>query len=187
MDVNLIGNVEYVRSQVILNSYSSSKYFVGYCFSESCWDDHNFFDILLDVISLFCEKLQLVSSLNIDLQLDHHANEYELDTKGRDCRDNLIKCGIITNNIGAKPSDYFHFDEYIESSVALDILRYQTTVGGAFGHAFFVDPKQGSILYPHDDCGLGFILADGIMKSGMLNVLYDQESKYKDLMKFKFT
>lgn len=179
--------IDYVKSHVVLDSYSSSTNFKGFCFSDTGCNDEKYMRILLNIIELLVDRFQLVSSLNIGLNLDEHTQEYSVTEEGEGCRSSLIEAGIITNKEGGVPSDFFHFSGEIDAGVALNLIRYQTSIGGAFGHAFFVDSKNGIILYPHDDCGLGFIIL-GCVKSQnqKLNALKEIDLKYKNIMSFEF-
>ncbi|MEZ8306927.1 hypothetical protein AB6C40_24215 [Vibrio splendidus] len=179
--------IDYVKSHVVLDSYSSSTNFKGFCFSDIGWNDEKYIRILLNIIELLVSRLKLVSSLNIGLNLDEHTQEYSVTQECEVCRNSLIEAGIITNIKGDVPSDVFHFSGEVDADIALNLIRYQTSIGGAFGHAFFVDSKNGVILYPHDDCGLGFIIMGGVESQNQkLNTLKEIDLKYKNIMSFEF-
>ncbi len=183
----MLNNIDYVKSNIELGSYSSSKYFKGFCLSKAGWGDENYIRLLLNITMLLVDKLQLVSSLNIGIDLERHAQEYSIADDDLDCRNALVNDGIITNTLGEVSSDKFHYSKDIDENTAIKVIRYQTSVGGAFGHLFFVDSENDIIVYPHDDCGLGFVILGSIeIQRQKLSLLEDVEQKYKDIMSFEF-
>lgn len=187
MGASMQSNIDYVRANVVLDSYSSSMNFKGFCFSEIGWGDEKYISILLSIIESLVGRLQLVSSLNVGLNLDEHAQAYSICGKEKTCRNLLVEAGIITNIEGGVPPSVFHFSEEVDKDTALNLIRYQTSVGGASGHAFFVDSKNGVIVYPHDDCGLGFIIMPNVKSpTKKLKFLKEIELQYKNVMSFEF-
>lgn len=158
MGASMSNGVDLVRSSVLLNSYSSSPNFVGFCSSRVGYGDEEYEKLLLNAVLLLLRRIELVSSLNIGISLEDHAKEYSLSKSGIACRDALLANGVISNRLDEPPLDYFHFDKEVTEDIALDLIRFQTSLGGASGHSFFLDAGRGVIIYPHDDCGLGFIL-----------------------------
>lgn len=141
--------------------------------------------------------IQLVSSLNISMNLEEYLQDYSITGDEKKYQDQLIKAGIITNEVlpdEVFDDDYldylynkFHFSDSIDDDLALSVIRYQTSIGGDCGHAFFVSQENEIIIYPHGaDCGLGFIMAGNAERQiQQLKLLREIESKYKKLMSFK--
>lgn len=144
---------------VLLSSYSSSSNFVGFCSSRVGYGNEEYENLLLGAVLLLLRgRIELVSSLNIGISLEDHAEEYSLSKSGIACRDVLLANGVISNRFDEPPIDHFHFDNEVTENIALGLIRFQTSIGGASGHSFFLDADRGVIVYPHDDCGLGFVL-----------------------------
>lgn len=184
MDVNnMQDNVEYVKSNVVLNSYSSSEHFKGYCLSKIGWGNDEFTRSLLDVTTILIKNLQLVSSLNIGISLEEHVRQYSISQEDSHCLHSLIRDGVITNILGQEAHDNFHFDEGVDEKTALNLIYHQTSIGGAYGHSFFVDTANTVIVYPHDDCGIGFIITGSAeCQNDKLRTLKAMGGKYESIM-----
>lgn len=167
-----MNNIDFIRSNVCLSSYSSSRNFAGYSSFENGYGAADYEKLLLQVASIFLYPYQIVSSLNIGIDLDEHVGQYSVSSEGLRCRDGLIAAGIIRNDLSDPHVDDFHFNDSVDEGAALSLIRFQTTIGGAQGHAFFVDSESEVAIYPHDDCGLGFIIGGNPhVKAKKLNVL----------------
>lgn len=92
--------IDYVKFYVVLDSYSSSMNFKGFCFSDIGWGEEKYINILLSIIKLFAGRPQLVSSLNVGLNLDEHVQAYSITKEGEICGNSLKEAGVITNKKG---------------------------------------------------------------------------------------
>ena len=183
-NVDMKNNKNYIIENVELNSYSSSKNFKGFCFSETGYHNSNYIHLLIEILLSLVDKIQLVSSLNIEVSLLKHSKDLHLDKQGIICRDLLIKNKVITTKSTEVESSDFHFNKEIDLDLAYNLIYFVTSLGGASGSAFFVDSENEIIIYPHDDCGLGFIIKEN-SKNDILNVLKKLRIKYRENMEFR--
>ena len=186
MACNTNNLVDLVKRNVVMNSYSSSTRFLGFCYSNIGWGNKEYTNNLLSIVKLCTRKPLLLSSLNIDSDLDEHAKMYSMTKADQSCRDFLITHGIIGSEREAV-DDEFHFCDSVDDMTARSLMHYQTSVGGADGHVFFVDHEVGLIIYPHDDCGIGFIAtvnSQHVAKT--IEILKGIQIKFKNVMSFEF-
>ena len=172
-------NIEYVKSNVILTSYSSSINFKGFFDNKINCNNEEYVRSLLDIIFLFVDKLQVVSSVHIRTDLRKHARMYRLNKVKKKCRNFLFGHDVIVRKKRRQPKDAFHFSKSVDEYAALNMILYRTYITMNIGHLFFIDRDKGVIIYPHDGGGLGFIIED---EKHDLKLIRDKMIKYKDII-----
>lgn len=170
----LIDNVD-------LNSYSSSKGFVGYLEKSGCYSDQ----LVRDVVAIFskfvCEHAEetfLVSSLYVDDDVDFLRDESDLTDKQIASVENLASLALLKKIHFDDFGDDYDSEEYqneisnlalefdVNPILSLDIdnlsLLMRETISNCAigGHCFLVLVDKKVIFYPHDDVGFGMISED---------------------------
>lgn len=186
MGVEPMTATSFVLGHVVLTSYTSSSSFVGLCQIRDSCTTGDVSQTLLDLTLRLMKDPRLVSSLNIGLDLETHAQQYSLASEGLKIRDSLLDVGIIRNCVDAGESPAFHFEGGVDRSSAENLITFQTLIGGANGHAFIVDLPSGLIVYPHDDCGLGFIVSGQFSdKVNIIRMLRKEAMQARDMFNFQ--
>jgi len=179
--------IKFIESQVELDSYSSSNGFLGYCNSKVGWGDLRCIDAFIDMLGLFTPNETVVSSIRIYGDLNEHAETYELSEDDIKVRDRLIEQGLILNVTSDDESKSFHFEGTISNTTLRDFVLYQSSIGELSYHGFITNPESELIIYPHDDCGLGFILCNAQKRKVTNNKLHEYAERYFEILEFKLS
>ena len=180
--------IDYVKDSVVSNSYSSSKGYIGFCYSDDVYAEVGYLKLLMMFIDEIMGDFYVISSLNINYDLNEHKEDYELSIEEERRRDFLIQSGVIVNIERSPKDNFFHFCRCVDKEVAINILYFIICSGGATGHVFFVDKSREFIIYPHDDGGIGFIFtSDNEKKHLKFELLNEFSVKYKDIVSFDFS
>ena len=111
-------------------------------------------------------------------QAKKFKHELENDLEGDDyenvCGDDMLD---FINNC-------FHFCGSISKAALRDFILYQTTIGALPYHSFIINSDCELIIYPHDDCGLGFIISNDKNIEDINNKLYKFSEQYFDILEF---
>ena len=183
--VDMSSFVNLVKSEVNLDSYSSSANFCGFCFSKIGWGKKKCLEALLDIASEIVGELHVVSSLTICTSLLENENFYALSEESKKRRNYLVDLDFIKLNDSDASANYFHSDKVVSKNEAYSLIEYQTSIGGAIGHVFFVSLTNGVIIYPHDDCGMGFFCSSEPKKrDDFLSLVKRSKEKYSDILSF---
>ena len=126
----------------------------------------------------------LVSSIRIYGDLKDHAEMYELSDKDIQVRDRLVKSGVILNVDSDDKADSFHFEGNISGDLLKDFVLYQSSIGELSYHGFLTSEDSGLIIYPHDDCGLGFICLEKKKITNIIEKLKEYAECYSDILQF---
>ena len=174
-----------IESQVNLDSYSSSNGFSGFCHSIVGWDDERCTEAFLDILDFFLATNQiLVSSIRIHGDLETHAELYELSAEDIRVRDNLVSNGIILVVNSDDENGSFHFAGNVSNGLLKDFVLYQSSIGGLSYHGFLTSQDSGLVVYPHDDCGLGFICYEKNKIKKVIKKLQEYAEHYSDILGF---
>lgn len=176
--------IQYIETKVNLDSYSSTDGFLGYCNSTVGWGDERCIKAFLEMLAFFVPKEIVVSSIRIYGDLKSHAELYELNEEDIQVRDRLIKKGLILNVITDEESESFHFEGAISDSTLKDFVLYQSSIGELSYHGFITNAANELIIYPHDDCGLGFISCNNKDKQQILDRIKECANRYSDILDF---
>lgn len=177
--------VKFIESNVELDSYSSSKGFLGYCNSKVGWGDQRCIDAFIEMLALFVPKEIVVSSIRIHGDLQEHAETYELNEDDIQVRYRLLEQGLILNVASDEENESFHFEGTVSNSVLRDFVLYQSSIGELSYHGFITNSESEFIIYPHDDCGLGFIISDETKKKLYSSKLQECAERYSEILEFK--
>lgn len=176
--------IKCIESKVNLDSYSSTEGFLGYCNSSVGWEDERCIEAFIEMLALFIPDEVVVSSIRIYGDLKAHAEMYELSEKDIQVRDRLVENGIILVVDSEDESDSFHFTGSVSDDLLKDFVLYQSSIGELSYHGFLTSGDSGMIIYPHDDCGLGFICYDNNKKVNVIEKLKECEERYSDILEF---
>lgn len=186
MGADMSSGVSLIKSKVNLDSYSASETFCGFCFSKIGWGEKKCLEALLEITNEMVDELHVVSSLTICTSLLDNESFYSLSEENKKCRDFLVDLNLIKLNDAEDSANYFHVDKVVSKSEAYRLIEYQTSIGGAIGHVFFVSLTNGVIIYPHDDCGVGFFcLTESKKRNRFLSLIERLKEKYSDVLSFE--
>jgi hypothetical protein len=176
--------IKYIESKVNLDSYSSTDGFIGYCNSSVGWGDERCIEAFIEMLALLVPKEVVVSSIRIYGDLKSHAELYELSEEEVLVRDRLIKGGLILNVATDEESEAFHFEGIISKDTLKYFVLYQSSIGELSYHGFVTNAANELIIYPHDDCGLGFISCNSKSKQQVIDRIKECSKRYSDILEF---
>jgi hypothetical protein len=139
------------------------------------------------MLALFLPKGIIVSSIRIYGDLKSHAELYELSEDDIQVRDRLIKSGLILNVAKDETNEAFHFGGAISEDTLKDFVLYQSSIGELSYHGFITNSDNELVIYPHDDCGLGFISCNSKNKRQVLDRIKECASRYSEILEFTLT
>lgn len=179
-----LDTINFIESKVNLDSYSSSDGFLGFCNSKVGWGDERCIEAFMEMLSRFIPDETLVSSIRIYGDIQVHAEMYELSENEIQVRDRLVENGIILNVDSEDEADSFHFAGSVSNDLLEDFVLYKSSIGELSYHGFLVGEDSGLVIYPHDDCGLGFICCYKRKRADVVEKLNECAERYTDILEF---
>jgi hypothetical protein len=189
-------NIQFLKNNVTLNSYSSSKGFIGYFERTGKFNEtkcHDAIELFIEAFSLSTAEFIFLSSLCLNSDIPTYIKDYEISNNHLiNHLYPLIKEGIIrkvdynTISSDVESEEYSgtlkaldeNFTTYNYTEIKMERLRSaffcQMALGGTSGHCFIILPSNGVIAYPHDDTGFGFISFPDANKKAIGKYLKDK-------------
>gem|GEM_PF-5220856 len=134
------------------------------------------------MLSFLIPKEVIVSSIKIYGDINEHTKLYELSKTNEEVRNRLIEFNVIKNiNLEAK-KEAFHFEGRLPDKILRDFIVYQTSIGELSCHGFITNNEKKLIIYPHDDCGLGFIACNDELREQYLKELKSYAERFSDIL-----
>lgn len=168
-------------SSVNKDSYSFSKGFVGYCYTDKCDNKLSYVNIMIELIEFLAPSARMASSLNLNYSLEEHKDGYCTTTSEDKLVESLIQSKVMSFCDPNADENFFKDFEMLNREQVSNSIYFMIFLGGASGHLFFVDVKESIVIYPHDDGGLGFIFNGGEeQRQNQLELLSTFHKRYKE-------